>query len=83
MQRNDTAIRTWEDAIVIIPGSQYGTYPQSALQVFGFVLLALFPILSLVVCGLRAYSRRLVGGFGLGQLLPSSALICVGPAYIL
>jgi len=62
---NGTAARKWADAFVIVP--QYGSYPYSELQIFGFALLSFFPALSLVVCGLRVISRRLVGGFALGK----------------
>lgn len=57
--------RKWEDAFVIVPGPQYGPYPFSSFQNFGFALLGIFPGLSLLVCGLRAYSRRLAGGFAM------------------
>jgi len=57
--------RKWEDAFVIVPGPQYGPYPFSSFQLFGFALLGIFPGLSLLVCGLRAYSRRLAGGFAM------------------
>jgi hypothetical protein len=61
---NDT--RNGADAaFVIIP--DYGPYPYSALQIFGFAILGFFPTLSLVVVGLRVYSRRLMGGLALGK----------------
>jgi len=64
MHKNETGARKWEDAFVIIP--EYGSYPYSELQIFGFAVLGFFPTLALVVCGLRIYSRRLVGGLALG-----------------
>ncbi|KAK3392968.1 hypothetical protein B0H63DRAFT_5656 [Podospora didyma] len=46
-----------------------GPVPYSGLQVFGHFLLAFFPLMSLVVCCLRVYSRRLSKGFGLDDWL--------------
>jgi len=80
---NGTAARKWADAFVIVP--QYGPYPYSGLQVFGFAILGFFPTLSLVVCGLRVLSRRLLGGFALGKsqlwrpLNPSNCKILANP----
>ena len=57
-------VRLWEDAVVTIPK---GPYPYSGFQTFGLAILVFFPLLSLVVCGFRIYSRILVSGFGLGE----------------
>ncbi|KAK0618820.1 hypothetical protein B0T14DRAFT_196543 [Immersiella caudata] len=62
---NDT--RSWENAFVIAP--EYGPYPYSGLQIFGFAIIGFFPLLSLVVVALRVYSRRLVGGLALDDWL--------------
>ena len=42
-------------------------YPYSGLQVFGIFLLFVFPLVATTVCGLRLYSKHLVGGFGWGK----------------
>ncbi len=56
-----------EDAFVVIPSDdKYGPYPYNGLQILGFVIVGVFPVLSLTVCGLRVYSRRLAKGFGMG-----------------
>jgi len=56
------------DAFVVIPDERvYGPYPYDGLQIFGYVIIAIFPVLSLVVCGLRVHSRRLAKGFGMGK----------------
>lgn len=44
-----------------------GPYPYSGLQVFGYVVIGFFTTLSLVVCGLRVYSRRLIKGLCIGK----------------
>jgi len=62
----DRKAKTWEDAFVIVPSD--ANYPYSWLQILGFAILVLFPTLSLTVCGLRVYSRRLANGFGTGEL---------------
>jgi len=55
------------DAFVVIPDeSIYGSYPYNGLQILGFIIVVFFPSLSLTVCGLRVYSRRLAKGFGMG-----------------
>jgi hypothetical protein len=55
------------DAFVAIPDeSVYGPYPYNGLQILGFVIVVFFPSVSLTVCGLRVYSRRLAKGFGMG-----------------
>ncbi|KAK1833155.1 hypothetical protein QBC39DRAFT_346991 [Podospora conica] len=48
------------NAFIIDP--PVGPYPYSGLQVFGYVVIGFFTTLSLVVCGLRVHSRRLVKG---------------------
>lgn len=53
-----------QDAFIITPNN--GPYPYSPLQIFGYVITAFFPALSLVVCCLRIHSRRLSNGFGWG-----------------
>jgi len=63
---NNTTPRKWGDAFVIVPDAKYGPYPYSEFQIFGFAVLGFFPALSLVTCGLRIYSRRLVGGLAMG-----------------
>ncbi|KAK3990281.1 hypothetical protein QBC44DRAFT_65447 [Cladorrhinum sp. PSN332] len=46
-----------------------GPYPYSGLQIFGFFLLAFCPILSIISCVLRIWSRRLSKGLGLDDWL--------------
>ncbi len=52
-----------KDAFIIVPS---GPYPYSGLQIFAYFLEIFFPLVSLVVIGLRIYSRRLAKGFGMG-----------------
>lgn len=61
-----------EDAKVLDAGFAIvfdGPYPHSGLQIFGFFLLAFFPLLSIVSCVLRIWSRRLSKGLGIGKPL--------------
>jgi len=51
------------DAFIIQPG---GDYHYSWLQIFGIFLSSIFPLCSLIVIGLRIYSRKLAKGFGMG-----------------
>ncbi|GAB1311698.1 Rhodopsin domain-containing protein [Madurella fahalii] len=51
-----------------------GPVPYSGFQVFGIFLLAFFPFLALVACGLRVYSRRLSNGLGLDDWLIFTAM---------
>ncbi|KAK4168654.1 hypothetical protein QBC43DRAFT_104046 [Cladorrhinum sp. PSN259] len=61
----------YEDAI---PAAAFvtilkGPYPYSGLQIFGFFLLAFFPLLSITACVLRIWSRRISNGLGLDDWL--------------
>ncbi|KAK0653178.1 hypothetical protein B0T16DRAFT_370193 [Cercophora newfieldiana] len=81
MSRNNiTVSRNRADAFVIVP--QYGPYPYSELQIVGFVILGTFPALSLITCGLRVYSRQLVGGFAADDWLIFFALFLAIPQAI-
>lgn len=53
-----------EDTFAVEPA---GPVPYSAFQVFGIFLIAFFPLLAVVACGLRVYSRRLSTGLGWGE----------------
>lgn len=55
------------NAFIINPPD--GPYPYSGLQVFGYVVIGFFTALSLVVCGLRVYSRRLIKGLYVGKFI--------------
>lgn len=55
------------NAFIINPPD--GPYPYSGLQVFGYVVIGFFTALSLVVCGLRVYSRRLIKGLYIGKFI--------------
>ena len=54
-----------QNAFIIDP--PVGPYPYSGLQVFGYVVIGFFTTMSLAVCGLRVYSRRLAKGLGIGE----------------
>lgn len=56
-----------QNAFIIDP--PVGPYPYSGLQVFGYVVIGFFTTLSLVVCGLRVHSRRLIKGLYIGKLI--------------
>ena len=53
-----------ENAFIIDP--PVGPYPYSGLQMFGYIVVGFFTVLSLVVCALRVHSRRLAKGLGIG-----------------
>ncbi|KAK1758624.1 hypothetical protein QBC47DRAFT_375283 [Echria macrotheca] len=71
----------WEDAFVITP--KYGRYPYEGLQIFGFFIVALFPLVSLITVGLRIYSRRLACGLGKDDWLIITAMVLAVPQAVM
>ncbi|KAK3336642.1 hypothetical protein B0T19DRAFT_45651 [Cercophora scortea] len=59
-----------------------GPVPYSGLQMYGFFVVVVFTLLSLVVCGMRVYSKRLSSGFGIDDWLILIAMVLAIPQAI-
>ncbi|KAK3694794.1 hypothetical protein B0T22DRAFT_453449 [Podospora appendiculata] len=56
-----------------------GPVPYSGLQMFGFFVVVVFTLFSLVVCGLRVHSKHLSSGFGIDDWLILIAMVLAIP----
>ncbi|KAM7209666.1 hypothetical protein V8F20_000069 [Naviculisporaceae sp. PSN 640] len=59
-----------------------GPVPHTALQDFGLFLTAFFPVLSIIVCGLRFYSKYVAKRFGIDDWFIVAAVILIIPQAI-